>query len=185
LADYRQAMRNCGLSPELPSGAKIFVKPEHFEMVLAAVRRAEVVLKPWHVIVSIDFEDSVVATVSSLASREQVKQKVTYPVLCPPVCDNCLAQNPRYACLECGEAQYCSHECQKKHFHIHSRQCQSDNEALSIVKSTFIHVEIPSSLRSAPSSRAKTVSTSDANARVRVSPRRAARTPAQLQSVDG
>mmetsp|Transcript_40279 Transcript_40279/g.79559 ORF Transcript_40279/g.79559 Transcript_40279/m.79559 type:complete len:155 (+) Transcript_40279:93-557(+) len=145
---------------------------------------AEMALKPWHVIVSTDFEEAVLLAVSSLPSREQVKEQASYPVVCPPVCDNCLASNPPYACPHCGEAQYCSRRCQQMHFHVHARHCQSDNETPSIMTTTFIHVEIPSSLRSAPSSLAKTVATSDANARVRLNPRQVARNYPPLQNAD-
>lgn len=148
--------------------------PGHFEAVLAAVKRAEVVLKPWHVIVSEDYEDLVMAAVSALPSREQVKKKASHPIMCPAVCGNCLAPNPRFACSSCRDVRYCSRACQRNHFQVHARECQCSNEECSIVKSTFIHVEIPSSIRSAPSSRAKTVSTSDANARIKVHPRRVA-----------
>jgi len=174
LAACRKALCDCGLSSELPSGAKIFVHPEHYEPVLAAIKSAELVLKPFHVIVSDDFEDLVTAATSSLPSRAQVREKASFSVHCPPVCEACMAQNPRFKCSQCGKAMYCSRACQKNHWQTHVGLCETD-DALSIVKTTFIHVDLPSSLRSAPSSRAKTASTSDANPRIKTKPRYSAR----------
>lgn len=175
LMPCRRSLHDRGFSPEFPSGAKIFVPAEFYEAVVVSLQGLEgVYLKPWHVIVSEDFETAVVAAAASLPSREQVRMKNNITVECPPICEQCAAPTPRFSCSRCGVARYCTRECQKMHWQLHSKACMSDEAgSLTLVSKTFIHVHLPSSLRSGPSSCQKTASTSDANPRVLRNPRKA------------
>merc|ERR1712129_539363 len=174
LMTCRRSLREKGLSPELQSGAKIFVPAEFYEAVVVAVQGLEDLrLKPWHVVVSEEFEEAVIAAAASLPSREQVRMKHNLAVECPPICEQCAAPKPRFSCSRCGVARYCSQECQKMHWQLHSKVCMSDEAGSpSVVSKTFVHVDLPTSLRSGPSSR-KTASTIDANPRVMRNPRKA------------
>mmetsp|Transcript_4211 Transcript_4211/g.8412 ORF Transcript_4211/g.8412 Transcript_4211/m.8412 type:complete len:589 (-) Transcript_4211:165-1931(-) len=71
----RVAMQQQGFSAELPSGAKIFVCPEVYPLVVEKVREEGVILKSWHVLVSEEFQEALEKTVNSLRSKERTKQK--------------------------------------------------------------------------------------------------------------
>jgi hypothetical protein len=80
LQESRAALQRVGLCHELPCGAKIFVRPEWFEVVVKAVRAelaAEGVdLKPRHVVVAMELESAVAAAVAPLRSeRVTVKSR--------------------------------------------------------------------------------------------------------------
>lgn len=175
LRPWTQALEQRGLSVELASGTKIFVAADHYDAVLAAVRSAiDFELKPWHVIACAECAELVQDVVQSLPSRQQVRQKRSLLFECPPICDQCESQNPRFSCSRCHRARYCSKECQRTAWQIHSKMCDADDQgALSFMRRTFIEVDVPTSLRSCPSSGPKTVSTSQANPRVKQNPREA------------
>jgi len=175
LLPCQRGLRDAGFSPELPSGAKIFVPAEFYEAVVMAVENVEDLrLTPGHVIVSEEFEEAALAAVASLRSREQVRRKRDFAVDCLPVCEQCGASKPRFECSRCHVARYCSRGCQTMHWQVHRKSCNSDEVGiLSVVSNTFIHVDLPSSLRSGPSSCPKTASTSAANPRVLRNPRKA------------
>eukprot|EP00449_Zooxanthella_nutricula_P051072 CAMPEP_0198577976 /NCGR_PEP_ID=MMETSP1462-20131121/119608_1 /TAXON_ID=1333877 /ORGANISM="Brandtodinium nutriculum, Strain RCC3387" /LENGTH=667 /DNA_ID=CAMNT_0044309263 /DNA_START=42 /DNA_END=2047 /DNA_ORIENTATION=+ len=80
LLPCQRGLRDAGFSPELPSGAKIFVPAEFYEAVVMAVENVEDLrLTPGHVIVSEEFEEAALAAVASLRSREQVEGNATSP----------------------------------------------------------------------------------------------------------
>jgi len=175
LRPCQRSLSEKGFKTELPSGAKIFVPAEFYEAVVVAVNALEGLhLKPWHVIVSEDLEEAVLAAATSLPSREQVRLKQNLTVECPPICEQCAAARPRFSCSRCGIAQYCTQDCQRMHWQLHSKVCISDEAGSPyVVNKTFVHVDVPGSLRSGPSSGQKTVSTSAANPRVLRNPRNA------------
>merc|ERR1712032_1207529 len=55
LANVRDALESHGHPIELPSGAKIFVRPEQYSSVTAAVENMD--LKPRHILVSQELDD--------------------------------------------------------------------------------------------------------------------------------
>lgn len=175
LRPWVQALHARGMSVELPSGAKIFVQPDHHDAVLAAVHSSiDFDLKPWHVIACTQCAQLVQDIVRSLPSRQQVREKRSLLLACPPICDQCGSPDPRFACSNCHRDRYCSRECQRTAWQSHSRDCVVDEGGtLSITSRTFIEVDAPSSLRSRPSLGPKTVSTSQANPRVMRNPRKA------------
>ena len=69
----RLALHEAGFSSELPSGAKLFVHPEHVQFAMAAIAAAQLDLKPRHVIVSADYESAVEEALSILPSSLGVR----------------------------------------------------------------------------------------------------------------
>jgi len=59
LAPFKEALAAEGLDVELPSGAKIFVRPEHHAPAVEAIRLFSLSLKPKHVIVDVALEQDV------------------------------------------------------------------------------------------------------------------------------
>ena len=113
LAHVRNALAKHGHPVELPSGAKMFVRPEQYQSVLATVEDMD--LKPRHIVVAQELHD-LVSSVISTVKRTNVKRRriaTTRPCFCP---------------------------------------WQSVQISVE-VKRTFIHLEIPSSLHSGPSSK--------------------------------
>lgn len=166
LKPCRDSLAACGFSCEQPSGAKVFVAPEQFEAVLAAIQEKD--LKPWHVVASEDFEEAVAHAVQQLPSQQQVREKGHSTV----ECSGCGAQAPRYACQRCHLVRYCSKACQQKDWQLHKQSCEAGE--LLVVKRTFLEVPLKNSLRSTPASADRTKSTTDADPRKGGKPRKAA-----------
>lgn len=166
LAACRAALVEHGFHPELPSGAKVFAHPGDFEFVLDALQGRD--LKPWHVIVSAEFLDAVKLVVSSLRSKEQVRQKSdSREVASRRICERCGFSNPRFICQRCRMAHYCSKECQKLDYQKHAKVCGIPSEVPISFTHTFLHAKLPSS-----SGRSVvTKSTTDADPRKGVNPR--------------
>lgn len=166
LAACRTALVEHGFHPELPSGAKVFADPGDFEFVLAALQGRD--LKPWHVIVSAEFLDAVKLAVSSLRSKEQVRQKSdSREVASRRYCEHCGFSNPRVICQRCRMAYSRSKECQKLDYKKHAKVCGIPSEVPISFTHTFLHAKLPSS-----SGRSVvTKSTTDAEARKGVNPR--------------
>lgn len=168
----RQALAMENLSFKLEGGAKIFVKPAYYEAVIKALEGKE--LKPWLVIVAAEFEQAVGQAVASLPSRMQVRQKKRSMVavaVSDRHCEHCGKDCPRFKCTHCSSTWYCSQDCQRRDWKFH--KAAGGDLLPVVVKRTFLHLDVPSSLRSEPSTGPKTQSTSDANPRVKVNPRKA------------
>jgi len=65
----RESLKSQGLAVELPSGAKMFVRPEHYAPALEAIRIQGLTLYPDHVVEDIDIESVVLAVVQDLRGR--------------------------------------------------------------------------------------------------------------------
>jgi TPR repeat protein len=153
LRQCREGLLHSGLSPEMPSGAKVFVAPMHFEDVMRALQTMG--LKPWHVAASDDFVNQVVATAQSLPSREQVREKSRQSIQVMASCEVCGVETARFACSRCGQARYCSQGCQQKDWQKHQRICARSSSDYGFdpgcpvtIKHTFIHVDVENSMRS-------------------------------------
>ena len=72
LRDCREALAAHGFSPELASGAKIFVSPEQYEAVVRACEDLD--LRPRHVVVSHELFESVGEVVRGLPSSKKVRE---------------------------------------------------------------------------------------------------------------
>eukprot|EP00435_Cladocopium_sp_Y103_P073330 s78_g43.t1 len=129
--------------PLLKSGAKMFVNPEQVPLVLEQIRAEGWQLKPRHVIVNDQYEEAVVEAVSGIRSRDRVVQK------------RC-SEIGAFGASISGQAGGSSDPGEKP-------EEASQSEWLSVVKRTFIHLPIPSSMWSGPSSGQKTASTSQAH----------------------
>jgi len=123
LAECRDALSREDYSWKLKSGANIFVQPEHYKSVVAALKGRQ--LKPRHVIIAKEFEHSLNEALRDIGKGVRAKSVGTLP------------------------------------------------PAFTVIKRTFLHVPVPSSLRSEPNSDPVTVSTTDANPRTPTHPRRA------------
>mmetsp|Transcript_157838 Transcript_157838/g.290831 ORF Transcript_157838/g.290831 Transcript_157838/m.290831 type:complete len:507 (-) Transcript_157838:155-1675(-) len=77
LAHCRAALESQGVAVELASGAKIFVRPEHYVPVHEALRLHSMTLYNDHVIVDVDLEPVVTELVRSLRGRSNVYPKRT------------------------------------------------------------------------------------------------------------
>jgi len=169
LKSCREELAKHGFSPELPCGAKVFVKPEHFESVVDEVIDRE--LKPYHIVASDDFMILVDTAIKTLPSKSQVRVKSEEQL---PACERCETCGAKAGlrCSRCGFAFYCSQMCQQQHWRWHKRACSIADMPI-VVERTFIQVKIKSSLRSVPSSGDKTASTTDADKRKGSNPRKA------------
>jgi len=74
LSSCRAALESQGLPVELASGAKVFVRPEHYDPALTAIRLYGLTLYKNHVIVDPDLEDIVVQLAKQIHGRS-----FTYP----------------------------------------------------------------------------------------------------------
>lgn len=72
LADVRDALLRNGHKVELPSGAKIFVRPEQYESVIATIEDMD--LKPRHIVVS-QHLDNLVSGIISKIKRTTIKRR--------------------------------------------------------------------------------------------------------------
>jgi len=66
-------MQDAGINIELSSGAKVFVRPEHYDAVVRKLIDWD--LKRWHVVFDEEFEENVASALRSLPSREQTRTK--------------------------------------------------------------------------------------------------------------
>merc|ERR550532_1340204 len=163
---FRDVLQECAeLNPcrqeELPSGAHIFVVPEDFEDAMHAVEREGWTLKRRHVVVAQEFEEVVMSVVKKIASREQVRLK-SRTVAC--FCDAKEEPQVQVGTPDFPKSQQASAS--------EDGQERLERFMLFCVKRTFIHIPCADSIYSGPSSGPKTVSTSDANPRVLVHPRK-------------
>lgn len=75
LAAYRDALAQNGCAWELKSGTKIFVKPDHYEPTLEAVRSAGWSLARQHIIVDVELAEVVPGLLRCLPGRESVRSQ--------------------------------------------------------------------------------------------------------------
>eukprot|EP00418_Pyrodinium_bahamense_P094937 CAMPEP_0179032210 /NCGR_PEP_ID=MMETSP0796-20121207/11465_1 /TAXON_ID=73915 /ORGANISM="Pyrodinium bahamense, Strain pbaha01" /LENGTH=665 /DNA_ID=CAMNT_0020728419 /DNA_START=45 /DNA_END=2042 /DNA_ORIENTATION=+ len=75
LKPCREALEASRLEAKLPEGAKIFVRPEHYEAVRTEVRRRGMQLHTSHVLVAEEFEGAVHQALAGLRSSEQVRAR--------------------------------------------------------------------------------------------------------------
>jgi len=113
LANVRDALKSHGHAVELPSGAKVFVRPEQYNSALTAVEDKD--LKPRHVVVSQELENLVNRVIGAVKRTTVKRRRVTTTRPC-----------------------FCTWKSVKVNVEV---------------KRTFIHLEIPSSLQSGPSSK--------------------------------
>jgi len=171
LVECHASLREKGFDPDLRSGAKVFVNPDHFHALMDALDTEDYDLKPRHVLVSDDFEEEVIAAVAGLRSSDRVKQKQRTTVagmaeasgvLKIPEQDSQAPANTRS-----GVSQENAETSEGRSGGNHSASMRGD---LYVVKRTFIHIK-NSSLWSGPTSGQKTASTTDANPRSGQNPR--------------
>lgn len=135
------ALREQGMDPELPGGAKVFCHPDDFEVVVGALAGRD--LKPRHVVATSEFLDAVNSAVDSLRSKEQVRRKSDTRIgVSARTCQACGEQNPKYRC-QCREAYYCSQQCQKKDYGRHVKTCSAQPASAAVVSRTFIDIKHP------------------------------------------
>merc|ERR1712096_378895 len=149
-ASCRQALAVHGYHAELPSGAKAFIHPEQYEAVQEATESQQ--LRPWHVLVAKEFEGVVTETVKSLPSRSQVRERQRSAIqYINRYCEHCAQADPKFKCSHCEGTWYCSKVCQRRDWRFHKAQNATGFELPIVVKHTFIHLEIPTSLCSSAS----------------------------------
>jgi len=186
LVECHTSLREKGFDPDLPSGAKVFVNPNQFQPLMHALDTESWELKPRHVLVSDDFEEEVLAAVESLRSNDRVKQKQRSTVIGMAEASNgtetfgqdlqAPANMRTGASEESAETVQSSHESMGGPAESSGDNRRADiNLDLYLVKRTFIHIPIPSSLWSGPTSGQKTASTTDADPRFGQNPRVATR----------
>lgn len=166
LQPCRQALEDAGFHAELPCGAKVFVQPELYEAVVRELEGQD--LKPRHVIVAEEFERCVDAAIRSLPSKEQSRPKgekigLRVPFPTPGVRGNHPASSASAVAAS-------SFPREQDTLDSDSEQDGSGDNIIYQVCRTFIHVPLPSSMQSKPSTGPKTVSTSAA--RSAINPRR-------------
>ena len=99
------ALQERGFSPELASGAKIFVQPDQFEAVVDTPQVMS--LKPWHIVIAQELEYLVARVIHSLPSRQQVREKGRAMVdVARRICGHCGACNSRFTCTRCGSFRF-------------------------------------------------------------------------------
>eukprot|EP00928_Gymnodinium_smaydae_P066040 TRINITY_DN49093_c0_g1_i1.p1 TRINITY_DN49093_c0_g1~~TRINITY_DN49093_c0_g1_i1.p1 ORF type:complete len:499 (-),score=73.92 TRINITY_DN49093_c0_g1_i1:217-1713(-) len=135
LQDTRDSLVASGFSPDLPSGAKLFVPPELCEVTLEAVRLQGIQLRPRHVLVHSDLESVIIKAISVSKDHMTTRCKGREKVRC---------KGRKLVPLKTAELTL-----------------QMDHPI--VVQRTFLHVKLPSDLRSAATSGPATVSTSEAH----------------------
>merc|ERR1712110_1292983 len=71
--EHRQReLANAGLRVELESGAKFFGRPDQYMAALRAIRAERLELKFFHIVISLDLEDTVRSVIGSLRSSDRV-----------------------------------------------------------------------------------------------------------------
>jgi len=71
----RQALEVAGFAVELPSGAKVFVEPQHYLPTVEAVRLGGWTLMHQHVLVDPELADAVIGLVLALPGREKIRPR--------------------------------------------------------------------------------------------------------------
>jgi len=135
LQKERAALSGAGLSPTLPSGAKMSVAPEVFGAVVQYLENELWELKTSYVIVAKDLEEKVRAVVKT--AREVATRREH---------GNCKVKSHTELSIPL------SHEVAAE-----TSTSPGYNMPAFIVKRTFVHVPIPSSMCSAPSAHPATV----------------------------
>lgn len=156
-----------GFQTELTSGAHIFVKSKDYHPVCDAIVREGWQLQRRHVVVTREFEDVVIAAVKELASKLQVRLKRRTSSTVSSLSVGSSAFGAAHVDLH---ASYCAE--QQMESGSENEKSGRAPEFIYVVKRTFIHIPVPASLYSGPSSGQKTASTGDANPRVHFSPRK-------------
>lgn len=124
-----------------------------FELILVTVREEALDLKPRHVIVSDEFNDALQEAIGSLRGGDRVKQKQRSPFIITAT-EHATAPAERSDDVSGGGPAE-----------------EARNVFPYIVKRTFIHIPVASSLCSGPSSSPKTASTTDAHSENGANPR--------------
>mmetsp|Transcript_42849 Transcript_42849/g.82013 ORF Transcript_42849/g.82013 Transcript_42849/m.82013 type:complete len:896 (+) Transcript_42849:82-2769(+) len=90
LAPFKEALAAEGLDVQLPSGAKIFVRPEHHGPTVEAIRLYGLSLKPKHVVVEAELEQDVLKLVESLRPKKvYAKTRTIMPLALAELAGNC------------------------------------------------------------------------------------------------
>lgn len=138
LEDTRNALEQFGYSVELESGAKVFVRPDIYQPVLRAIRLGGWVLYPEHVIVETpELEDAVIQLAKGLPKKVTNTRQNREKVLPRGATAMPLAFAAAAENLECDVS----------------------------VSKTFLHVQVPSSMRSSEGDGQPTVSTTQTSPR--------------------
>lgn len=132
LASCVQLLEDNGYPSELKSGAKLFVHPEQYEAVTQAIKDYD--LRASHIIVAQDLEDSVTAAIQSLPKKHKVYFRDAQDLHLDHAKESLDADNT---------APDCDQEPLDPNVVTTAGICVQ-----VIVKRTFIHLELPSSMLS-------------------------------------
>lgn len=164
LADIRDALGSAGHSWNTSSGAKMFVGPEKVGLVLDELKAQKWELKPWHVVVEADKED-LVRTVLEKAvktvpkkERGMCKVKRRHVLALHDLALHDDRSSPNVLSEKSTAwmpASFFVHYCRE-------RDCTHAAHSLPVrppmlVKRTFIHVKVPTSLHDGSSSKPATL----------------------------
>lgn len=83
LRGAREALSNHGYACVLQSGAKVFVLPEQYSLVMQALEQSDTILQPSCVIVTESLIPELEASLASIASRKNVRVKTTQTLQMP------------------------------------------------------------------------------------------------------
>lgn len=86
LEPVREALRQAGRKVALPSGASIFVYPEHYDTALLALKGLE--LRPQHVVIADAFQPLLDEAIAQLPGRASVRPKSTAPLVTVKDCED-------------------------------------------------------------------------------------------------
>ena len=75
LQECRDALRAAGFACQLESGAKVFVRPEHYQTICQQLRALGTELYASHVVVAAEFEGSVAQALAAVPSSDRVRQR--------------------------------------------------------------------------------------------------------------
>eukprot|EP00929_Paragymnodinium_shiwhaense_P027727 TRINITY_DN16208_c0_g1_i2.p1 TRINITY_DN16208_c0_g1~~TRINITY_DN16208_c0_g1_i2.p1 ORF type:complete len:620 (+),score=76.69 TRINITY_DN16208_c0_g1_i2:89-1948(+) len=134
LENIRQALQICGFRIELESGAKCVMRPEHVKAVLQDVCERGEVLDRRHVVVSADLEDIVKDVIEEARQSVSRKERGSFKLKGRTEVDVSTSSG---SCT--------------------SSFASSLDAGFVLVKRTFIHVQLPSSVRSVSSVRPATM----------------------------
>jgi hypothetical protein len=147
LGPYRRDLERSGFACKLDSGAKIFVRPELFQLVTDHLSREATPLKTSHVIVEASLENHVRAAILAArvnhTKRERGTAKVAERTTAQVVLSD-LTGIDEHALTQIPTANDLYEQTESPMLHEY-------------VKRTFIHVPVPSSLLSSLSTHAQTV----------------------------